>query len=36
VVDLSLADVWDSSICPDGLPPDDPPIGTYVRSAPEE
>ncbi len=31
VVDLTDADVWDDSICPDGLPPDDPPIGTCIR-----
>ena len=34
-VDLSAVDVWDDSICPDGLPPDDPPIGTCVRAGPE-
>ncbi len=31
-VDLTGAEVWDDSICPDGLPPDDGPIGTCVRS----
>ena len=34
-VDLSDVDVWDDSICPDGLPPDDPPIGTCVRTMAE-
>lgn len=32
-VDLSLIDVWDElSLCPDGLPPDNPPIGTCLRA----
>lgn len=32
-VDLSLLDVWDElSLCPDGLPPDNPPIGTCLRA----
>lgn len=33
VIDLSNVDVWnDESICPDGQPPDDLPIGTCVRA----
>lgn len=31
-VDLTDVQVWDNSICPDGLPPTDGPIGTCVRS----
>ncbi len=30
LVDLTDVDVWDDSICPDGLPPDDPTIGKCV------
>lgn len=30
-IDLSAVDVWDNSLCPDGLPPDDGPIGTCLR-----
>jgi uncharacterized protein YjbI with pentapeptide repeats len=33
VIDLSTVDVWDEeSICPDGQPPDDLPIGTCIRA----
>jgi uncharacterized protein YjbI with pentapeptide repeats len=33
-VDLSRVEVWDeASLCPDGLPPDDLPIGTCLRAA---
>lgn len=33
LIDLSTVDVWDDeSICPDGRPPDDLPIGTCVRA----
>ncbi|MFN3258868.1 MAG: pentapeptide repeat-containing protein [Ilumatobacter sp.] len=32
-VDFTEIDVWDDSICPDGLPPDDGPIGTCVRAS---
>ncbi len=32
-IDLSQLDVWDElSLCPDGLPPDNLPIGTCVRA----
>ncbi|KAA3639493.1 MAG: hypothetical protein DWP92_04610 [Armatimonadetes bacterium] len=31
IEDLTDARVWENSICPDGNPPDDPPIGTCVR-----
>lgn len=30
-VDLAEIDVWDNSLCPDGEPPTDGPIGTCVR-----
>ncbi len=30
-VDLTDVDVWDNSLCPDGQPPSDGPIGTCVR-----
>lgn len=30
-IDLTTFDVWDDSICPDGLPPTNGPIGTCAR-----
>ncbi len=30
-LDWSVIDVWDNSLCPDGQPPTDGPIGTCVR-----
>ncbi|MBU1226579.1 MAG: hypothetical protein KJ698_05135 [Actinobacteria bacterium] len=32
-IDLTTVTVWEGSICPDGGPPDNPPIGTCDRSA---